>query len=72
MSSVEHNDSMEHQRNSYEELENMKLIDTKNARKQAEENALKLENRVKLLEKEKLRVMKKIESVKKKALLIMQ
>jgi len=49
-------------------MENLKLIETKNARKVAEDNALKLENRVKLLEKEKMKVMKKIEKVKKKAL----
>lgn len=60
MSSAENNDSLEEVKNN-EEGDNLKLIETKNARKQAEENALKLENRVKLLEKEKMRVMKKIE-----------
>lgn len=49
-------------------MENLKLIEAKNSRKQAEDNAMRLENRVKLLEKEKMRVLKKIEKVKKKAL----
>jgi hypothetical protein len=60
MSSAENDNSLEEVKNN-EEGDNLKLIETKNARKQAEENALKLENRVKLLEKEKMRVMKKIE-----------
>lgn len=73
-----------HQENSQEEYQNgsfendknpaegYKLIDTKLARKKAEDNALKLENRIKLLEKEKKRMMKKIQQVKKKALQIMK
>lgn len=49
-----------------------KLIEMKKARQDAQENALKLENRINLLQKEQQRVLKKIEQVKKKAKDIMK
>ena len=55
---INQNDSQEAEKNRAEQY---KLIDTKLARKKAEENAQKLENRIKLLEKEKKRMMKKIQ-----------
>jgi hypothetical protein len=59
-------------RNSENEVAELKLIDAKRERQKIEENAHRLENRVLLLEKERMRVIKKIEDVKKKALEIMK
>lgn len=49
-----------------------KLIEMKRARQAAQENALKLENRINLLQKEQQRVLKKIDQVRKKAKDIMK
>lgn len=69
-SQKEHQDKIDN--DSKDHADQYKLIDTKLARKKAEENALKLENRIKLLEKEKKKMMKKIQQVKQKALEIMK
>ena len=49
-----------------------KLIEMKKARQAAQDNALKLENRINLLQKEQQRVLKKIEQVRRKAKDIMK
>ena len=49
-----------------------KLIESKGARKRAEEDAKLLANRIKLLKQEEQKAWKKIEDTKKKAKQIMQ
>ena len=52
--------------------QNLKLLEAKRERQRAEENAIKLENRINLLEKERQKALKKVDDVKKKALEIMK